>query len=107
MLHEKRKELGELKERQELLVDTFNLKLKELSNSALVIRGLIEKAQKGADHSLTEILTKWQQQNDQTLMRYPKDQRVDFEAIEATEARKAIEAQKRIQQIHARGNIRL
>lgn len=42
-----------------------------------------------------------------TLQRYPKGEKVGFEAIEEIEAKKAVEAQKRIQQIHARGNIRL
>ncbi len=59
-----------------MLLSQFNLKIRELAQSALVIKDLINKAKQGADSNdknLQEILSKWQAANEQTLNRYPHD----------------------------------
>ena len=88
VLQSRQAEVRELQEKEDELVTQFNLKVRELAQSALVVRDLIQKARATADKSLADILGKWQVANDATLQKYPLSKQYDFDDIEGLERAK-------------------
>jgi hypothetical protein len=85
VLQSRQQEVKELQEKEDDLVLQFNLKVRELAQSALVVRDLIQKARATADRSLAEILGKWQAANEQTIQKYPLSKQYDFSDIDQME----------------------